>query len=443
MRKILRSSWNTVKIFCVFWAFSSIIFIFIEQFLSKEISNIIDTFLEAIFYIMIIFLIFSATLFLSLKLYDFLTDKMHLKKLNLPKFKNQIQNKLISYKKNPLYINLSLTIKDVYSSNFNYNFHLPKNKIDMIFEFIYLNIKSDLNKNKDDFLLGYENHFKDYDLRKAQMVAYFASLMNIWEKIQNLIFEKLNFDNKSVDEISKKVWDLFVKCYINVYTPATLKRQKGPFAIQIYKNLLIEILEQNHFLTAESALEKTNKEKREQTLFEIYKSKDKELLEIYLYDTFYVGKFLRSWQKRQMLFEENRLFYDLIDCINKGMIESYAKNPLKFSKLSQNEAKNEAKNILKNALFKSGFVPLKTPLRNGLEILTYDNTPDFLRSFDFYLDLFCYKFMDEKTKNFKDICYENLKTELNSYSANWLLQKDGEFGKKLFYQILPIALNKI
>ena len=359
------------------------------------------------------------------------------------KFKDQIKEKLSTYEKDPLYINLSLTIKDTYSLNFNYDFTLNSEKINEIFDFIYSNINSDLKENKDEFLLNYEKYFQDYDLKNAEIVMYFSNLIGLWEKIQNLIFKKLDVKNNDIKNITNKVWNLFMKNYINAYSPATLKRQKGQVAIQIYKNLLYEILQKNSFQTAENLLEDTSKEKRRQVIFEIYNSKDKELLEVYFYNTFYVGSFLKTWQKKQILFEQDRLFYDTLNFIFKQMLESYIDNPVYFSSLSQSEAKNLSKTILKAALYKSGFVPFKAPLRNGLEILTYDNRPEFLGSFDFYLVLFCYKFKDKKEDDFKQICQEILKNELNLYSANWLLQKDGEFGKKLFYQILPIALNKI
>ncbi|MCZ6110512.1 hypothetical protein [Campylobacter ureolyticus] len=359
------------------------------------------------------------------------------------KFKDQIKEKLTTYKKDPLYINLSLTIKDTYSLNFDYDFTLNDEKINEIFDFIYSNINSDLKENKDEFLLNYEKYFQDYDLKNAEIVMYFSNLIGLWEKIQNLIFKKLDVKNNDIKNITNKVWNLFMKNYINAYSPATLKRQKGQVAIQIYKNLLYEILQKNSFQTAENLLENTNKEKRRQVIFEIYNSPDKELLEVYFYNTFYVGSFLKSWQKKQILFEQDRLFYDTLNFIFKQMLENYIDNPIYFSSLSQKDAKNLSKTILKTALYESGFVPFKTPLRNGLEILTYDNTPEFLGSFDFYLDLFCYKFKDKKVDDFKQICQEILKNELNLYNANWLLQKDGEFGKKLFYQILPIALNKI
>lgn len=362
---------------------------------------------------------------------------------NSLKFKDQIKEKLSTYEKDPLYINLSLTIKDTYSLNFNYDFTLNSKKINEIFDFIYSNINSDLKENKDEFLLNYEKYFQDYDLKNAEIVMYFSNLVGLWEKIQNLIFKKLDVKNSDIKNITNKIWNLFMKNYINAYSPATLKRQKGQVAIQIYKNLLYEILQKNSFQTAENLLEDTSKEKRRQVIFEIYNSPDKELLEVYFYNTFYVGSFLKTWQKKQILFEQDRLFYDALNFIFKQMLESYIDSPVYFSSLSQNEAKNLSKTILKAALYKSGFVPFKAPLRNGLEILTYDNTPDFLRSFDFYLDLFCYKFKDKKVDDFKQICQEILKNELNLYNANWLLQKDGEFGKNLFYQILPIALNKI
>ncbi|WP_311337241.1 hypothetical protein [Campylobacter ureolyticus] len=362
---------------------------------------------------------------------------------NSLKFKDQIKEKLSTYEKDPLYINLSLTIKDTYSLNFNYDFTLNSKKINEIFDFIYSNINSDLKENKDEFLLNYEKYFQNYDLKNAEIVMYFSNLVGLWEKIQNLIFKKLDVKNSDIKNITNKIWNLFMKNYINAYSPATLKRQKGQVAIQIYKNLLYEILQKNSFQTAENLLENTNKEKRRQVIFEIYNSPDKELLEIYFYNTFYVGSFLKSWQKKQILFEQDRLFYDTLNFIFKQMLENYIDNPIYFSSLSQKDAKNLSKTILKTALYESGFVPFKTPLRNGLEILTYDNTPEFLGSFDFYLDLFCYKFKDKKVDDFKQICQEILKNELNLYNANWLLQKDGEFGKKLFYQILPIALNKI
>ncbi|MDU7070938.1 hypothetical protein, partial [Campylobacter ureolyticus] len=334
-------------------------------------------------------------------------------------------------------------IKDTYSLNFDYDFTLNSEKINKIFDFIYNNINSDLKENKDEFLLNYEKYFQNYDLKNSEIVMYFSNLIGLWEKIQNLIFKKLGVKNNDIKNITNKIWNLFIKNYINAYSPATLKRQKGQVAIQIYKNLLYEILQKNSFQTAENLLENTNKEKRRQVIFEIYNSPDKELLEIYFYNTFYVGSFLKSWQKKQILFEQDRLFYDTLNFIFKQMLENYIDNPIYFSNLSQKDAKNLSKTILKTALYESGFVPFKTPLRNGLEILTYDNTPEFLGSFDFYLDLFCYKFKDKKVDDFKQICQEILKNELNLYNANWLLQKDGEFGKKLFYQILPIALNKI
>ena len=55
------------------------------------------------------------------------------------KFKDQIKEKLTTYKKDPLYINLSLTIKDTYSLNFDYDFTLNSEKINKIFDFIYNN----------------------------------------------------------------------------------------------------------------------------------------------------------------------------------------------------------------------------------------------------------------------------------------------------------------
>ena len=329
------------------------------------------------------------------------------------KFKDQIKEKLTTYKKDPLYINLSLTIKDTYSLNFDYDFTLNSEKINKIFDFIYNNINSDLKENKDEFLLNYEKYFQNYDLKNSEIVMYFSNLIGLWEKIQNLIFKKLGVKNNDIKNITNKVWNLFIKNYINAYSPATLKRQKGQVAIQIYKNLLYEILQKNSFQTAENLLEDTSKEKRRQVIFEIYNSPDKELLEVYFYNTFYVGSFLKSWQKKQILFEQDRLFYDALNFIFKQMLESYIDSPVYFSSLSQNEAKNLSKTILKAALYKSGFVPLTTPLRNGLEVLTYDNTPEFLVSFDFYLDLFCYKFKDKKEYDFKQICQEILKNELN------------------------------
>lgn len=446
--KFMNENWfkNTaskiIKIFAIFCM--AFVLIYTAALSSKNENQILD---QKEFFIIsaVVTLVILAIIFVFINLSPKKSKKNKSKKSsqNLPNFKDQIYKKLSTYQNDPLYIGLNLTIKDIYSLNFNYNFNLKEEKVNDIFEFIYLNIKSNFKKDENKFLFGYENHYKDFDLKNAEIVIYFANLITTWEKIQSLIFKKLNLKDDVVKNIGKKVWNLFVKYYINAYSPATLKRQRGQIAIQIYKNLLYEVLEKNSFQTAENELLKVNKEKRVQVLFEIYESSDKEFLEIYFYDTFYVGEILKSWQKKQMLFEQNRLFYDAINFIFKEMMKNYAKNPMKFSQTSKNEAKKIAKNILKTAFYKSGFIPLKSPLRNGLEVLIYDNVPDFLQSFDYYLDLFCYKFMDKKDKNFKEICYETLKYELNLYNASWLLEKDKEFGKKLFYQILPITLNKI